>query len=287
MNCLEAESNICDYLDGALAPAGQAAMELHLSECPRCAALAEDARAAVAFMGRAAGVEPPPELIARILSIAPGRSPARLSTRDGGLLAGFLHAMLAPRLAMGMAMTILSLSMLVKFASSSPQLTPSDLSPSRIWAGLEDRAYAAWTRTLKVYDNLRFVYEVETTIRQWQQEQDDEQKADPNRKPDERKQPAAPAGQAPLSVIVGGRRTPTPTSAHDFRSIVAYYAWLPCWADPLVRGRPPGRPTRARPPVIAPAYRLGTLESEADFHETARPTEPTGGSPADQGVRPT
>jgi hypothetical protein len=84
-------------------------------------------------------------------------------------------------------------------------LTPSDLSPSRIWAGLEDRAYAAWTHTLKVYDNLRFVYEVETTIREWQQQQNEEQRNDPNRKPDERKQPAAPAGQAPLSVIVGRR----------------------------------------------------------------------------------
>jgi Putative zinc-finger len=204
MNCLEAEGNLCDYLDGALAPAGHAAMELHLSECPRCAALARDARAAMAFMSRADTVEPPPELVGRILLSAPWRRDARSSTRDGGVLAGFLNAMLAPRLAMGMAMTILSLSMLVKFAASSPQLTPSDLSPSRIWAGLEDRAYAAWTHTLKVYDNLRFVYEVETTIRQWQQEQDEEQRGDPNPKQDERKRPAAPAGQAPLSVIVGG-----------------------------------------------------------------------------------
>ena len=46
-------------------------MERHLAECPACAELARDSAAAVAFMERAAEVEPPPELITRILFDAP------------------------------------------------------------------------------------------------------------------------------------------------------------------------------------------------------------------------
>ncbi len=48
-------------------------MERHLAECPACAELARDSAAAVAFMERAAEVEPPPELMTRILFDAPWR----------------------------------------------------------------------------------------------------------------------------------------------------------------------------------------------------------------------
>ena len=232
MNCLESESKICDYLDGALAPASRAEMELHLSECAKCAALGRDAAAAMAFMGRAANVEAPPELIARILLSAPG---PQTSARAGGLVAAFRNAMLAPRLAMGMAMTIFSLTMAAKFATPSRQLTPSDFTPARIWAGFEDRAYGAWAHTVKFYDNLRFVYEIETTIRGWQQGQDEQH---PNRNPDEHKQPPAPAGPAPLSVIVAGREIRTTAIVHRLQINVAYSQWPAEPAERRLRTRP-------------------------------------------------
>src|ERR1051326_637629 len=83
MNCAEIEILICDYVDGTLAPALKAELERHLAECPACADLAHDSAAAVAFIGRAADVEPPPELITRILFDAPwskvrARSKARV-----------------------------------------------------------------------------------------------------------------------------------------------------------------------------------------------------------------
>ena len=65
MNCAEIEILICDYWH---AHGGRRAeVERHLAECPACAELARDSAAAVAFMETAAEVEPPPELVTRIL----------------------------------------------------------------------------------------------------------------------------------------------------------------------------------------------------------------------------
>ncbi len=71
MNCADIEILICDYVDGTLDPAQKAELERHLSQCPACAELAQDSAAAVGFIERAADVEPPPELITRILFDAP------------------------------------------------------------------------------------------------------------------------------------------------------------------------------------------------------------------------
>ena len=70
MNCADAEILICDYVDGTL-PAERAELERHLDECPACAELARDSAAAVAFIERAAEIEPPVELVNRILFQAP------------------------------------------------------------------------------------------------------------------------------------------------------------------------------------------------------------------------
>src|SRR5689334_23844600 len=100
MTCADYEILICDYVDGTLAPAQKTELEHHLAECPACAELARDSAAAVAFMERAADVEPPPELITRILFDAPwsrGKSQSRARSWLGALLAPIL----TPRYAMG------------------------------------------------------------------------------------------------------------------------------------------------------------------------------------------
>jgi hypothetical protein len=198
MNCAELETLICDYVDGTLAAAAKADVERHLSGCPACAELVQDSKAAVGFMERAAEVEPPPELITRILFEAPwnkGKTSA-VRSRFGGLF----HALLQPKFAMGMAMTILSFSMLARFVTPIRQLRPADLEPAKIWATLEDRGYRAWARSVKFYENLKVVYQIQTQVREWQQQQEEEQRlnGDPEEaKPDERKlpvkRPAAPS----------------------------------------------------------------------------------------------
>jgi Putative zinc-finger len=186
MTCAELELLICDYVDGTLAPAERARVEHHLSECQACAELARDSAAAVEFMGRAASVEAPPELITRILFDPPwGKAKAGKGLRRW--FSNLTSALLQPRLAMGMALTVLSLAVVAKPVR---QLTASDIEPAKVWAGIEDRAYRSWQRTVKFYENLKWVYQIQTTLHEWQQQDEDLRN---DRKTDDRKLPVKQA----------------------------------------------------------------------------------------------
>jgi hypothetical protein len=199
MNCAEIEILICDYVDNTLAPPQRADVERHLAGCPTCAALAWDSAEAVAFMERAAEVEPPPELITRMLFEAPWHK-----SRTGWLPRIF-NSIVQPKFALSMAMTILSFSMLF---GNVHQLRPADLQPAKVWADIEDRAYRVWARSVKFYDNLRFVYQIQVTLREWQQDQEAQQPASdssaPQTGPDEHKLPVKSPGQSTAPATAGG-----------------------------------------------------------------------------------
>jgi Putative zinc-finger len=191
MSCAELEQLICDYVDGTLTAARKAEVERHLETCPACAEVARDSAAAVAFMERAADVEPPPELITRILFDAPWtrKTPAKGRGWFIDKLSKLIAPIMQPRFAMGMAMTILSFSILSKFVPMQ-QLKAADLRPSEVWASLDDRAHRAWARSVKYYENLKVVYQIQTLLRDWQQQAED-QKATQTSEPktDDRKLP--------------------------------------------------------------------------------------------------
>jgi anti-sigma factor RsiW len=189
MSCAEIEVLICDYVDGTLAAARKAEVERHLSACPACADLARDSAAAVAFMESAADVEPPPELITRILFDAHWAKEKQKS-KGREWLRALLSPILHPKFAMGMAMTILSISMLARFVAPARQLRPADLRPSAVWTGIESRAVRTWARTVKFYENLKIVYQIQTTLKEWQQQTDEQKPA--AEKTDERKLPVKP-----------------------------------------------------------------------------------------------
>jgi hypothetical protein len=161
MNCADVEILICDYLDGTLAAAERAAVESHLAGCPNCAELARDGAAAVALMERAEVVEPPQELISHILFNPPWHR------QRAGWFSQVLHPLLAPRFAMSMALTVLSFAMIMP---KMRQFQPTDLSPAVVWAGIEDRVDRIWERSEKFYDNLKFIYQIRATLREWQQQ---------------------------------------------------------------------------------------------------------------------
>jgi hypothetical protein len=193
MNCAEAEILICDY--ATLSSAERFELERHMAGCAACAELARDSADALRFIERAAEVEPPPELITRILFDAPWNK-AQSKPGPRKWLASLLSPILQPKFAMSMALTILSLSMLARFVTPVRQLKPSDLKPAEIFAALEDRAIRTWARTVKFYENLKFVYQIQTTLRDWQQQDEDRRSAaQPNAagQTDDRKLPVKPA----------------------------------------------------------------------------------------------
>src|SRR6185312_9664547 len=134
--------------------------------------LARDSAQAVAFMERAAEVDAPPELVTRILfEITAGPSHAVIKPSWVRRFFGrWLEAVLQPRVAMGMAMTVLSFAMIGRFTHVR-QLTPADLDPVKVWTSAEDRVVRWYNRGVKYYDSLRVVYEIQTRLKEWAEEQ--------------------------------------------------------------------------------------------------------------------
>lgn len=179
MNCADLEILLCDYVDGALAGEQRSTVESHLSACPVCRELVADASAAIEFIHRAAEVEAPPELVTRIIfHNRPEKSTAPERKGWRKWFGGWLEPVLQPRFAMGMAMTILSFSMLGRFAGiPSRQLRASDLEPAKVWAALDDRAHRTWERAVKYYESLRLVYEIQSRLREWTEQEENGRKS--------------------------------------------------------------------------------------------------------------
>lgn len=201
-NCAEFEILLCDAVDGTLRGEQQQAFDSHRQSCAACNELAADVLGVTAFIERTAVVEPPKELLTRILFETSANKPAKATSAATGWLAAvkrFFGPVFQPKLAMGMAMTMLSISMLAQvFGLEVRQPRAADLEPARIWAGVEDGAHRQWSRVVKYYENIRVVYEIQSRLQEWadQEEQDRQnQPKDPAALPKLKSVPTPPRGQ--------------------------------------------------------------------------------------------
>lgn len=201
MNCADVEILICDYVDGTLAPSALAQVERHLAECRNCSELARDSAEAVRFIERVADVEAPQELISRILFDPPWHR------HPSGRFALAFHALLQPRFAMGMALTVLSVAMIMPRMRN---FQPSDLSPAAVWAGIEGRADRLWARSQKYYDNLKFIYQIRATLRDWQQRAQETSEPRGSGSPAQKQQ--TDQRRVPIKAPVEEERTPIPAA---------------------------------------------------------------------------
>jgi anti-sigma factor RsiW len=178
MTCAELEILLCDYADGTLPAAQRIALESHLSGCSACNELAADVEGVAEFLERIPQVEPPAELLTRILHQAPAGAQVADDRQAWWrrLFGGWIEGVLQPRYAMGMAMTVLSLAMLARFAHIEPRpLRASDLDPVKAWQTVDDRTHRVWDRAVKYYENLRLVIEIQSRLKEWS---DQEQSAE-------------------------------------------------------------------------------------------------------------
>jgi anti-sigma factor RsiW len=155
ITCTEFEMLLADYLDGTLAVGERSVVEEHRNACASCAELALDAAGAVEFIGRAASVDLPPALVNRILAevnSGANRSVGKLSWIER-LLGQRGRFILRPRFAMGLAMAVISLAMVGRF-----------------WGAAESGVERSWDRTVKRYENLQVVYDVQNQLEEWAQE---------------------------------------------------------------------------------------------------------------------
>ncbi len=155
ITCNEFEILLADYLDGTLTAEEKAGIDEHRNACASCAELALDASGAMAFIERAASVEPPAALVNRILLEVKGgesRNVVQLSWVER-LLGQRGRFILQPRFAMGLAMAVISLAMVGRF-----------------WDAAASGVERSWDRTVKRYENLQVVYDVQTQLEEWAQE---------------------------------------------------------------------------------------------------------------------
>lgn len=192
-NCAEFEILLCDAVDERLRGDAKAMFDAHRASCPACNEMAADVLGVTAFMERAAEVEPPKELLTRILFETSG-SEAKQTKSGKNWLRSLFGPILQPRLAMGMAMTVLSISMLAQvFGIEVRQLKAQDLQPSRIVANVEDGAYRSWSRIVKYYENIKVVYEIQSRLKEWADQEESERQS--QQKQQSQQQSQSPSGR--------------------------------------------------------------------------------------------
>jgi anti-sigma factor RsiW len=177
MNCAAFEVLLADYIDGALAAGQRDAFAHHLETCPACAVLAEDVRAATAFMARAWEVEPPSGLTANILhATIAGREPKLHGRGLSGWINRTFAPVLQPRIVLGVVMALLSLALIGPFGNTRGNA--ASLDPARVWTSIDNGTNRIWDRAVKNYESTRLIYEVKEQVDDWtaQQQEADERK---------------------------------------------------------------------------------------------------------------
>ncbi|MFZ0797531.1 MAG: hypothetical protein WCA13_14125 [Terriglobales bacterium] len=183
IECTEFETLVSDALEGQLSPARKESFEAHRRVCGICGPLFADVQAGQQWLRSLEAVEPPAHLLHNILAAtsgvvsrrplaaaAEGRTPPfgeRMRERWDSFSASFFRPVAAfvrqPRFAMSFGMIFFSVSLILNFAGFKPaDVAKVDLRP----AALRHAYNEAQIKVVKYYDNIRFVYEIESKVRE-------------------------------------------------------------------------------------------------------------------------
>jgi putative zinc finger protein len=179
--CGQWETLLADALDGLLSPADEAIFAAHMAVCPACTELFEESRRGREWLGFLATEPDVPEgLLDKILAqtgpgqvagygLVPGSSnvlPMPQPWQRPGFM-GQVRRFAEPRLLMTAAMAFFSIALTLNLTNVRlSSLRLSDLRPASIRSFMERRITMASTPIIRYYDHLRFVYEVESRMRE-------------------------------------------------------------------------------------------------------------------------
>jgi hypothetical protein len=179
--CGQWETLLADAQDGLLRPEDESTFSSHMAICPACTALFEESRQGREWLEFLA-VEPevPAHLLDRILAqTGPGQVegygllPAGANVvamppawqRPG--FVGRVRRFAEPRLLMTAAMAFFSIALTLNLTGVRlGALRMSDLRPTAVRSFMQRRLTMASTPIIRYYDHLRFVYEVESRMRE-------------------------------------------------------------------------------------------------------------------------
>jgi hypothetical protein len=190
--CGQWETLLVDALDGLLRPEDEATFSNHMATCPECAELFEQARRGREWLEFLA---PEPEVPAYLLDkilvgtghaktdksifnpadLIPAGAPASVlgsnvipmpaAWQRPGITAS-LRRFAEPRLLMTAAMAIFSIGLTLSLTGVRISIVKLDLRPTAVRSALEKRIMTASTPIVRYYDHLRFVYELESRVKE-------------------------------------------------------------------------------------------------------------------------
>ena len=179
--CGEWETLLADALDGLLKPEDEATFAGHMATCQNCTALFEESRKGREWLEF---LSPEPEVPAGLLDkILAQTGPGQVA--GYGLVSGGAKVMpmppvwqrpgfgaqvrrfAEPRLLMTAAMAFFSIALTLNLTGVRlSNLRLADLRPAAVRSYMERRITTASVPIVRYYDHLRFVYEVQTRMRE-------------------------------------------------------------------------------------------------------------------------
>ncbi len=180
MQCHEFDLLLADALDGVLSGAELDRFQAHARACPACGPLLAEAEAGRNWLKELTEVEPPAGLVTSILASTTGVDTQRLRAHvpatpprvtwlekaqawASGTFEPVWATVRQPRFAMSFGMAFFSLSVALSVLGVKPaDIRQVSLRP----AAIRHAYYATSGRVVKYYENIRFVYEVESRVRE-------------------------------------------------------------------------------------------------------------------------
>jgi hypothetical protein len=176
IQCSDFDALLSQAIDGTLSGERLQAFEAHGRECQLCGPMLRDAEAGRNWLKSLEEVEPPAYLVNNILlatsGVAAGKATARATwgERIGRWIDAILSPVVAvarqPRFAMSFGMAFFTLSVTLSIAGVRlSDIRHINLRPSAVRRSY----YETQGRVVKYYENIRFVYEIESRVRQLKQ----------------------------------------------------------------------------------------------------------------------
>jgi hypothetical protein len=233
--CGQWETLLADALDGLLRPEDEAIFTAHMAACPACTALFDEARRGREWLEF---LSPEPEVPEGLLDkILAKTGPGQVA--DSGLeagvsnvlpmppawqrpgLVGHVRRFAEPRLLMTAAMAFFSLALTLNLTGVRlNSLRLANLRPTAVRSFMERRLTMASTPIIRYYDHLRFVYEVESRMRELRRTTQGEGEEKNDRQKPKDAAPAAPgeSKQDPAHKQGGSRVDPPQQSVNPSNS---------------------------------------------------------------------
>ena len=176
--CSEFDAMLMDAIDGTLTGERKDGFDAHRRTCAVCGPMFAEVEAGRMWMRSLDSVEPPPHLVHNILAATTGVVSTRLATSAGGGRAPFGERVREwwdswfapvtafvrqPRFVMSFGMIFFTGSLVMSTAGvKASDMAKIDLHPS----ALRHAYNGAQIRIVQYYDNIRFVYEIESKVRE-------------------------------------------------------------------------------------------------------------------------